>query len=135
MINNQNINPTSFISSKNEIKDIPLLIPKLKSSLKLQKEFIKEIEQKLKILADNEVQNKIELNSLVKDFMDEIPFIIKELGISFAHYFFLNSDIFYSLMGIYFDSMDKNDEKIEIKIKNIFEACINVFEFIFQIMI
>ena len=132
MINNQNINPTSFISSKNEIKAIPLLIPKLKSSLKLQKEFIKEIEQKLKILADNEVQNKIELNSLVKDFMDEIPFIIKELGISFAHYFFLNSDIFYSLMGIYFDSMDKNDEKIEIKIKNIFEACINVFEFIFS---
>ena len=132
MIDNQNINPTSYISFKNEIKDVPSLIPKLKSSLKLQKEFIKEIEQKLKDLADNEVQNKINLNSTVKDFMDEIPFIIKELGISFAHYFFLNSDIFYSLIGIYFDNMDKNDEKILSKIKNIFEACISTFKFIFS---
>ena len=46
MKNNQDINKTSFFQG-NEFANISLLIPKLKSSFKLQKELIKEIEQHL----------------------------------------------------------------------------------------
>ena len=132
MLNNENIKPTSFISEENTIKDVSLIIPKLKSSLRLQKEFIKEIEEKLRVLADDEVQNKIKLNSSMQDFLDDIPYIIKELGISFAHNFILNSNIYYSLMGIYFDIEEKKDEKLAAKISLIFETCMDVFKFTFS---
>ena len=46
MRNNQDMNKTSFIQG-NFIKDIYSLIQKLRSSLKFQKEFLKEIEQNL----------------------------------------------------------------------------------------
>ena len=46
MSSNQDMNKTSFIQG-NSIKDIYSLIPKLRSSSKLQKEFLKEIEQNL----------------------------------------------------------------------------------------
>ena len=61
MINNQNISKASF-NSGNELKNMPSLILKLKSSLKFQKEFIKEIEQNLQVFIENEVQNTISSN-------------------------------------------------------------------------
>ena len=130
MIKNQNIKPSSFISQDNQIKNHNLLIQKLKESLKLQKQFIKEIQQKLQILANNEVENKININPDLKDFMDEIPFIIKDLGIPFAHNFIHDSDIYFNLLGLYFDKKEKNDEKFVKKIEMIFEACMDVFQLI-----
>ena len=130
MIKNQNIKPSSFISQDNQIKNHNLLIQKLKESLKLQKQFIKEIQQKLQVLANNEVENKININPDLKDFMDEIPFIIKDLGIPFAHNFIHDSDIYFNLLGLYFDKKEKNDEKSEKKIEMIFDACMDVFQLI-----
>ena len=130
MIKNQNIKPSSFISQDNQIKNHNLLIQKLKESLKLQKQFIKEIQQKLQVLANNEVENKININPDLKDFMDEIPFIIKDLGIPFAHNFIHDSDIYFNLLGLYFDKKEKNDEKFVKKIETIFEACMDVFQLI-----
>ena len=131
MINNQNISKASF-NSGNELKNIPSLILKLKSSLKLQKEFIKEIEQNLQVFIENEVQNTISSNSTINELIDSIPFIIKELGISFAHNFLQNSSIYYSLIGLYFDKKEKNDEKYSKKITLIFDACIDIFKFSFS---
>ena len=130
MKKNQNIKPSSFISQDNQIKNHNLLIQKLKESLKLQKQFIKEIEQKLQVLANNEVENKININPDSKDFMDEIPFIIKDLGIPFAHNFIHDSNIYFNLLGLYFDKKEKNDEKFVKKIEMIFEACMDVFQLI-----
>ena len=130
MKKNQNIKPSSFISQDNQIKNHNLLIQKLKESLKLQKQFIKEIEQKLQVLANNEVENKININQDLKDFMDEIPFIIKDLGIPFAHNFIHESDIYFNLLGLYFDKKEKKDEKFVKKIEMIFEACMDVFQLI-----
>ena len=134
MIKNQNIKPSSFISQDNQIKNHNLLIQKLKESLKLQKQFIKEIQQKLQVLANNEVENKININPDLKDFMDEIPFIIKDLGIPFAHNFIHDSDIYFNLLGLYFDKKEKKDEKFVKKIEMIFEACMDVFQLIVQMM-
>ena len=131
MINNQNIRKASF-NSGNELKNMPSLILKLKSSLKFQKEFIKEIEQNLQVFIENEVQNTISSNSTINELIDSIPFIIKELGISFAHNFLQNSSIYYSLIGLYFDKKEKNDEKYSKKITLIFDACIDIFKFSFS---
>ena len=130
MIKNQNIKLSSFISQDNQIKNHNLLIQKLKESLKLQKQFIKEIQQKLQVLANNEVENKININPDLKDFMDEIPFIIKDLGIPFAHNFIHDSDIYFNLLGLYFEKKEKNDEKSVKKIEMIFDACMDVFQLI-----
>ena len=131
MINNQNLSKASF-NSGNELKNMPSLILKLKSSLKFQKEFIKEIEQNLQVFIENEVQNTISSNSSINELIDSIPFIIKELGISFAHNFLQNSSIYYSLIGLYFDKKEKNDEKYSKKITLIFDACIDIFKFSFS---
>ena len=131
MINNQNISKASF-NSGNELKNMPSLILKLKSSLKFQKEFIKEIEQNLQVFIENEVQNTISSNSTINELIDSIPFIIKELGISFAHNFLQNSSIYYSLIGLYFDKKEKNDEKYSKKITLIFDVCIDIFKFSFS---
>ena len=131
MINNQNLSKASF-NSGNELKNMPSLILKLKSSLKFQKEFIKEIEQNLQVFIENEVQNTISSNSTINELIDSIPFIIKELGISFAHNFLQNSSIYYSLIGLYFDKKEKNDEKYSKKITLIFDACIDIFKFSFS---
>ena len=106
MKNNQDINKTSFFQG-NQFANISLLIPKLKSSFKLQKELIKEIEQHLQTLIYNQVQNN--MNSSSNNFIDTIPYIIKELGISFAHIFLHNANIYYNLIGLYFDKKEKND--------------------------
>ena len=131
MINNQNLSKASF-NSGNELKNMPSLILKLKSSLKFQKEFIKEIEQNLQVFIEKEVQNTISSNSSINELIDSIPFIIKELGISFAHNFLQNSNIYYSLIGLYFDKKEKNDEKYSKKITLIFDACIDIFKFSFS---
>ena len=127
MRNNQNMNSTLFIQG-NEFKNIPSLIPKLKSSLKLQKELIKEIEQHLQTLIYNEVQNN--MNSSPNNFIDTIPYIIKELGISFAHIFLHNGNIYYNLIGLYFDKNEKNDINQVKKITLIFQACLDIFKLI-----
>ena len=127
MRNNQNMNSTLFIQG-NEFKNISLLIPKLKSSLKLQKELIKEIEQHLQTLIYNEVQNN--MNSSSNNFIDTIPFIIKELGISFAHIFLHNGNIYYNLIGLYFDKIEKNDINQVKKITLIFQTCLDIFKLI-----
>ena len=62
--------------------------------------------------------------------MDEIPFIIKDLGIPFAHNFIHDSDIYFNLLGLYFDKKEKKDEKFVKKIEMIFEACMDVFQLI-----
>ena len=131
MINDQNLSKASF-NSGNELKNMPSFILKLKSSLKFQKEFIKEIEQNLQVFIENEVQNTISSNSTINELIDSIPFIIKELGISFAHNFLQNSSIYYSLIGLYFDKKEKNDEKYSKKITLIFDACIDIFKFSFS---
>ena len=130
MENNQNINQTSFILG-NELKNISSLIPKLKLSLKLQKEFIKEIENNLQIIIGNEEAN-INTNPSLNNFINIIPYIIKELGISFSHFFLLNINIYYNLILIYFDKKGKNDLNLAQKITHIFQACIDVFKFIFS---
>ena len=112
---------SSFISSEKEIKNLPSLIPKLKQSLKLQKELIKEIEQKLQILANEENPNKIKTKTSKDFFLDVLPNIMKELGIPFVHNFIDNQFIFQYLIGIYLD------ERHVEKIKLIFKSCMDAF--------
>jgi len=127
MKNNQDIKKASFFQG-NEFSNISLLIPKLKSSFKLQKELIKEIEQHLQTLIYNEVQNN--MNSSSNNFIDTIPYIIKELGISFAHIFLHNANIYYNLIGLYFDKKEKNDINQIKKIVLIFQTCLDIFKLI-----
>ena len=119
MQNYQNENKITFINSEDEIKNFPLLIPKLKSSFKLQKELITEIEQRLQVLAEN--PNKVVHNPPSDYYIKVIPNLIKELGISFAHSFILNPNIYFYLLGIYFDDIQKEE------IVHIFKACMDIF--------
>ena len=127
MRSNQDMNKTSFIQG-NSIKDFDSVIPKLRSSLKLQKEFLKEIEQNLQKLIDEEIQNNT--NSTLSNFLDSLPYIIEKLGISFVHIFLHNSNIYYNLIGLYFDKKDKNDINQIKKIILIFQTCIDIFKLI-----
>ena len=127
MNNNKNTHKMSFISGY-EIKNIPALIQALKSSLKNQKDFIEEIEQKFKnIISD--IKNNKNLNQLlIYNFFEAFAFIIKELGIPFAHNL-LQTDIFNDLIQLYFEESEGNSKLIE-KIPNILDDWMNVFKFI-----
>ena len=57
-----------------------------------------------------------------------LPFIIKQLGIPFAHNL-LETDFLNNLLGFYLDYEEENS-KIKEKIKNIFEAYMDVFRFV-----
>ena len=125
MRNTQN---KSFFFSGYEIKNINTLIPLFKSSIKYQTEFIKELEQKLQNFMSESQDDIDKYLSQINNFMVVLPFIIKQLGIPFAHYF-LETDFLNNLLGLYLDYEQLNSKIIE-KIKNIFEAYMDVFRFV-----
>ena len=125
MRNTQN---KSFFFSGYEIKNINTLIPLFKSSIKYQTEFIKELEQKLQNFMSESQDDIDKYLSQINNFMVVLPFIIKQLGIPFAHNF-LETDFLNNLLGLYLDYEQLNS-KIKEKIKNIFEAYMDVFRFV-----
>ena len=125
MRNTQN---KSFFFSGYEIKNINTLIPLFKSSIKYQTEFIKELEQKLQNFMSESQDDIDKYLSQINNFMVVLPFIIKQLGIPFAHNF-LETDFLNNLLGLYLDYEQLNSKIIE-KIKNIFEAYMDVFRFV-----
>lgn len=106
------------ISLENEFKNLPLLLQKLKGSLKFQKELIKEIEEKLNAIANEEVN----VDPFLEKILDTTNIIIKELGICFAHYFINNENIKLFLISIYYNKILTN------KILLLFKTCLNVFK-------
>ena len=127
MKNAQNSNKTFFFSGY-EINNIDFLIPLFKSSIKYQDDFIKEIETKLQDFI-SEAQSTIDnYLSDKNNFIVVLPSLIKILGIPFAHNI-LNTNFLYNLIGWFFDSA-KMSNKIEEKIKNIFDAYMDVFRFV-----
>jgi len=128
MSNNKSTYKPTFISGY-EIKNIPTLIQALKSSLEYQKNFIEEIDKKfLNIISD--IQNKKNLDLLlIYNFLEAFAFIIKELGIPFAHNL-LQTDIFTNLTQLYFDESEKNNVKLIEKISNILDTWMDVFKYI-----
>lgn len=128
MSSNKSTYKPTFISGY-EIKNIPILIQALKSSLEYQKNFIEEIDKKfLNIISD--IQNKKNLDLLlIYNFLEAFAFIIKELGIPFAHNL-LQTDIFTNLTQLYFDESEKNNVKLIEKISNILETWMDVFKYI-----
>ena len=127
MKNAQNSNKTFFFSGY-EINNIDFLIPLFKSSIKYQDDFIKEIETKLQDFI-SEAQSTIDnYLSDKNNFIVVLPSLIKILGIPFAHNI-LNTNFLYNLIGWFFDNA-KMSTKIEEKIKNIFDAYMDVFRFV-----
>jgi hypothetical protein len=61
-----------------------------------------------------------------------LPSIIGQLGIPFAHNF-LDTDFLYNLIDWYFDEEKTSVLKKE-KIKNIFDAYMDVFKFVLQMI-
>ena len=111
-----------------EIKNIFSLIPLFKSSIKYQIDFIQELEQKLRNFIC-ESQDDIDRYLLqMNNFMVVLPSIIGQLGIPFAHNF-LDTDFLYNLIDWYFDE-EKTSVKKKEKIKNIFDAYMDVFKFV-----
>ena len=111
-----------------EIKNIFSLIPLFKSSIKYQIDFIQELEQKLRNFIC-ESQDDIDRYLLqMNNFMVVLPSIIGQLGIPFAHNF-LDTDFLYNLIDWYFDE-EKTSMKKKEKIKNIFDAYMDVFKFV-----
>ena len=125
--NQNNIN-ISF-KSDDYFKDINSLIPKLKSSLNFQKDYMKNLEKKTEVLINNEIQNKYNPNiDSIDKYMELFILIIKQLGIPFAHNFFYNSNLYLNLMGLYFEK----NEKYGNKIQKVIEAYMDVFKNIFS---
>ena len=124
----RNTQSKSFFFSGYEIKNINSLISVFKSSIKYQTEFINELEQKLQdFISEN--QNDIDKYlSQINNFMVVLPSIIKQLGIPFAHNF-LDTNFLNNLIDWFFDN-EKLSSKIQEKIKNIFEAYMDVFRFV-----
>ena len=127
MKNAQNSNKSFFFSGY-ELNNIDFLIPLFKSSIKYQDDFIKEIETKLQDFI-SEAPNAIDKYLSEKNnFIVVLPSIIKILGIPFAHNI-LNTNFLYNLIGWFFDNA-KMSTKIEEKIKNIFDAYMDIFRFV-----
>ena len=128
MILNEKNNNISF-SSINYLKDISPYIPILKSSLKYQKDLMKDIERKIEILINDEILNKNNPNiKFINDYLELFITIMKQFGIPVAHNFLFHSNILQNLCGLYFDK----NEKYGNKIKKIFVACLEVFDNIFS---
>ena len=128
MNSNKNEYKPSFISGY-EIKNIPTLIQALKSSLEYQKIFIEEIEQKFQYIFAEIKNNKNLDQLLIYNFLDAFAFIIKELGIPFAHNL-LQTDIFQDLTQLYFEEIEKNNVKLIEKISNLLDTWMDVFKYI-----
>ena len=115
----------SIILDVNTLKNTDLLIRKLKLSLNAQKEFIKEIKNKLSSFCDdlneNNIKNKNEI-ILIEELLTALPNIIMQLGIPFA-FLFLDDEEILDICLELFDQ--RNDEKIP----QILEACLKVFNF------
>lgn len=105
-----------LITKENIFKNSDTLIKKLKSSLNLQKQFIKEL---VNIFNPDKIQqNNNEINKII----DLLPEIIEKLGIPFSHLFLNQENIISILLNLYYD---ENDDKIPI----IFEKCIDILSF------
>ena len=123
MSKNKN-NSQQIIINENIFKNIDSLTKKLSSSLNLQKKFIKDIHnlfQKNNI--ENEVQNKKEI-SLVNKIVENLPELIKQLGIPFSYYLLTEKNMIIILINMFFE---RNDEKIG----KIFEKSLDCFSFTF----
>ena len=105
-----------LITNENISKNSDTLIKKLKSSLNLQKQFIKEL---VNIFMPNKIQNDI---NLINKIIELLPEIIEKLGIPFSHLFLKQNNIISMLVNLYYDD---NDEKIPI----ILEKCIDTLSF------
>jgi hypothetical protein len=106
-----------FIINENNLQDLDLLIKKLKSSLNLQKEFLKALGKSLSNFFEKEkVDKNIKLDDipLLNRFLTILPDIITQLGIPFSYHFYKNLFI-QKLIDLYY-------ERGEEKIVQIFEA-------------
>jgi hypothetical protein len=106
-----------FIINENNLQDLDLLIKKLKSSLNLQKEFLKALGKSLSNFFEKEkVDKNIKLDDipLLNRFLTILPDIITQLGIPFSYLFYKNLFI-QKLIDLYY-------ERGEEKIVQIFEA-------------
>jgi hypothetical protein len=106
-----------FIINENNLQDLDLLIKKLKSSLNLQKEFLKALGKSLSNFFEKEkVDTNIKLDDipLLNRFLAILPDIITQLGIPFSYLFYKNLFI-QKLIDLYY-------ERGEEKIVQIFEA-------------
>ena len=124
----RNAQNKSFFFSGYEIKNINSLISLFKSSIKYQTEFINELDQKLQNFISESQDDIDKFLSQTNNFMIVLPSIINQLGIPFAHNF-LDTNFLNNLIDWIFDN-EKLSINIKEKIKNIFEAYMNVFRFI-----
>ena len=124
----RNAQNKSFFFSGYEIKNINSLISLFKSSIKYQTEFINELDQKLQNFISESQDDIDKFLSQTNNFMIVLPSIINQLGIPFAHNF-LNTNFLNNLIDWIFDN-EKLSNNIKEKIKNIFEAYMDVFRFI-----
>ena len=124
----RNAQNKSFFFSGYEIKNINSLISLFKSSIKYQTEFINELDQKLQSFISESQDDIDKFLSQTNNFMIVLPSIINQLGIPFAHNF-LDTNFLNNLIDWIFDN-EKLSNNIKEKIKNIFEAYMDVFRFI-----
>ena len=115
----------SFELDEKNLKNLDLLIRKLKLSLESQKIFLKEIDNKLSIYCNNDKEDNLQNTnevSLIEQLIIVLPYIIIQLGIPFTYLFLNEDDTTDNLINLFYK---KNDEKIS----HIFEACLEVFNF------
>ena len=105
-----------LITNDNIFKSSDTLIKRLKSSLNLQKQFIKEL---VNIFMPNKIhQNNNEI-SLANKLIGLLPEIIEKLGIPFSHLFLKQENTIPMLINLYYDD---NDEKIPIILEKFFDT-------------
>ena len=102
------------------LKDIDSLIKILESSLELQKQFLKDIDNKLSSFLKNKGKNQKE-DSLFEELISLLPKIISQLGIPFVYYFPIKENI-EKFAILYYD-------KYTEQVAEIFEACLNILRF------
>ena len=107
-----------LITIENISKNKDTLIKRLKSSLYLQKQFIKEL---VNIFMPNNIQQNNN-ESLVNKLIGLLPEIFEKLGIPFSHLFLKQENTITMLINFYYDDKDEN-------IPIILEKCFDTLSF------
>ena len=114
-------NLPQLIITINTLKNIDTLIKRLKDSLKLQKAFLSEIDNKFSSFLKKQKKDKNEI-AFIDELMSVLPRIISELGIPFVYHLMTQENIMEKFINLFYDRYEK-------KVSEIFEICLKIFNF------
>ena len=110
-----------FNLSLDILKNKDTLIKSLQKNLNLQKQFLKNMNDKLSSFLKNNRKNENEI-SLIEELIAKLPEFISQLGIPFVYHFLKLEKILETFLNLYYD-------KYKEKVTEIFKVCLITFSF------